>query len=107
MKKLRSEIIASLDHSSQRMSVLYPPLTLDEFQAGIDTKLRSKIQELRLEKLIGLLKRKVMIEANLAKSAQTLEKAFIAASRELHAALEGRMEETWKRSDTTRKEIQH
>ena len=48
-----------------------------------------------------------MIEANLAKSAQTLEKAFIAASRELHAALEGRMEETWKRSDTTRKEIQH
>lgn len=48
-----------------------------------------------------------MIEANLAKSAQTLEKAFIAASRELHAALEGRKEEACKKSGTTRKEIQH
>lgn len=46
-----------------------------------------------MERLVGLLKKRALVEKEMAASAKKVEKAFRAANRELQVALERRLQE--------------
>lgn len=61
-------------------------------QCGVGT-FRSKAHTLRVEKLMGLLRKRALVEKEMMASAKKLENALRAANRELQVALEARVQD--------------